>query len=165
MREREVHKQLGQGHAQLVNATGTPRMEGGSEAYRGSPALQVYRRRSGASRKSVMPVQCPPRAGQTLGCRKGVWVEEMASAKALRLKCAQQEQLSQEMGWGGLRGRGSVDLGGLVVSLAFLSFSGGSFLKSLLHLLQYRFCFRSRCFWPPGLWGLRARTHTPCIGR
>lgn len=84
MREREEHKQLGQGHVQLENATETPRMEEGSEAYRGSPALQCYRRRSGASRKSVMPVQCPPRAGQTLGCRKGIWVEEMASAKALR---------------------------------------------------------------------------------
>ena len=46
----------------------------------------------------------PPRTGQTLGCRKGVWVEEMASAKALRLECAQQARLSWEMGWGGLRG-------------------------------------------------------------
>ena len=46
----------------------------------------------------------PPGAGQMLGCRKGIWVEEMASAKALRLECAQQAWLSWETGWGGLRG-------------------------------------------------------------
>ena len=46
--------------------------------------------------------------GQTLGCRKGIWVEEMASAKALRQACTQQRpvgwsRLSQEM-----RQRGAV---------------------------------------------------------
>ena len=44
----------------------------------------------------------------------------------------------------------------------------GQFLKSLLKLLQYCFCFMI-FFWPQGMWDLssptRDRTHNPCIGR
>ena len=43
------------------------------------------------------------------------------------------------------------------------------FLKSLLNLLQYCFCFMFWCFWPRGMWDLssptRDRTRRPCIGR
>ena len=50
------------------------------------------------------------------------------------------------LGWA--ERRGGVDLGVLVVNLAFLSSSCGSFLKTLLHLLQYGFFFRFWCFGP-----------------
>ena len=43
------------------------------------------------------------------------------------------------------------------------------FLKSLLNLLPYCFCFMFLVFWPRGMWDLssptRDRTHTSCIGR
>ena len=60
--------------------------------------MQAYIRRSGDLAEECDACAVPPRAGHMLGCRKGVWVEEMASAKALRLECAQQEQLSWETG-------------------------------------------------------------------
>ena len=45
----------------------------------------------------------------------------------------------------------------------------GPFLKSLLNLLQYCFCFMLWCFWSQGMWDLssptRDRTHHPCTGR
>ena len=48
-------------------------------------------------------------------------------------------------------------------------FSCGPLLKSILNLLQYRFCFMFWSFWPWGMWHLsfltRDRTHNPCTGR
>ena len=45
----------------------------------------------------------------------------------------------------------------------------GPFLKSLLNLLQYCFCFMFWLFWPQCIWDLssptRDQTHTPCTGR
>ena len=45
----------------------------------------------------------------------------------------------------------------------------GPFLKSLLNLLQYCFCFMFLVFWPQGMWDLssptRDQTGTPRIGR
>ena len=45
----------------------------------------------------------------------------------------------------------------------------GPFLKSLLNLLQYCFCFMFWFFWSRGMWDLssptRDQTRTPCIGR
>ena len=49
------------------------------------------------------------------------------------------------------------------------SFWCGQFLKSLLNLLQYCFCFCVLVSWLRGMWDLssptRGQTHTPCIGR
>ena len=45
----------------------------------------------------------------------------------------------------------------------------GPFLKSLLNLLQYCFCFMFWFFWPQGMWDLSSltgdQTRIPCIGR
>ena len=60
----------------------------------------------------------------------------------------------------------------LPLFLKFFFFSCGPFLKSLLNLLQYCFCFMFwffGCDWPRGVQNLssptRDWTHTPCIGR
>ena len=60
--------------------------------------------------------------------------------------------------------------GWLVILVFFFKiFWCGPFLKSLLNLLQYCFCFMFWCFWPWGMWDLssptRDRTRAPCIGR
>ena len=48
-------------------------------------------------------------------------------------------------------------------------FSCGPFLKSILNLLQYCYCFMFWSFWPWGTWHLssltRDQTHNPCTGR
>lgn len=51
----------------------------------------------------------------------------------------------------------------------FFFFWCGLFLKSLLYLLEYCFCFVRYIYLPHCIWDLsfptRDRTHTPCIGR
>ena len=94
----------------------------------GEPWLAILHKEVRGLEEERDACAAPPGAGQTLGCRKGIWVEEIAKRKGPEAGVCSAGTAVMGDGVGWAERRGSVDLRGLVVSLAFLSFSCGSFL-------------------------------------
>lgn len=101
-------------------------MEEGSEAYRGSPALQCQKEVRGlAEERDACAV--PPKSWADAWLQEGHLGGGNGKCKGPEAGVRSAGAVVPGDGVGWAERRGSVDLRGLAVSLAFLSFSGGSF--------------------------------------